>query len=53
MSEKVESLAVKEASPPPLPPKSDEGDDEALLPPKPNPRVGSLKQAPPRPPKAM
>ena len=51
VSERVESF--KEATPPPLPPKVDDAEDASLLPPKPKPRVGSLKQAPPRPPKTM
>ena len=38
--------------PPPLPPKMEDSEEAAsLLPPKPQPRVGSLKNAPPRPPK--
>ncbi len=52
VSEKVESVTMKEATPPPLPPKLDDSEEASLLPPKPKPRVGSLKQAPPRPPKA-
>ena len=42
------------APPPPLPPKMDDLDlDEPEEPvPKPQPRVGSLKQPPPRPPKS-
>ena len=40
-------------APPPLPPKLDveETEEASLLPPKPQPRVGSLKRPPPRPPK--
>ena len=56
VTESVEIAAVHEATPPPLPPKLDDADSAegaSLLPPKPKsqPRGGSVKQPPPRPPK--